>query len=76
LEKQFFKTFSKENSTFPNTFGGGGKFSAEFSPKFSPEKMYKKSAPGVDLILVLVVYVQNVIDINFLFELSILFSQY
>jgi hypothetical protein len=24
----------------------GGKFSAEFSLKFSPEKMYEKSAPG------------------------------
>jgi hypothetical protein len=26
-------------------FGGGGEFFAEFSPKFSPEKMYEKSAP-------------------------------
>jgi hypothetical protein len=24
----------------------GEKFSVEFSPKFSPEKMYKKAAPG------------------------------
>jgi hypothetical protein len=43
LEKLFFKTFSAENSIFPNILGG--KFSAEFSLKFSPEKMYEKSAP-------------------------------
>jgi hypothetical protein len=24
----------------------GGKFSAQFTPKFSPEKMYEKSTPG------------------------------
>jgi hypothetical protein len=46
LEKRFFKTFSAENSIFSQHFGG--KISAEFSPKFSLEKMYEKSAPGAN----------------------------
>jgi hypothetical protein len=40
----FFKTFSAENSIFPNIFGG--KFSAEFSPKFFPENNVRKIDPS------------------------------
>jgi hypothetical protein len=45
LGKQFFKTFSAENSNFPQHFLGE-KFPQNFPQNFSPEKMYKKSAPG------------------------------
>jgi hypothetical protein len=46
-KKRFFKTFSAENYNFSQHYWGG-KFSAEFSPKFSQEKMYEKSAPGAN----------------------------
>jgi hypothetical protein len=43
--KMIFQNFFREKFHFFPTFLGG-KFSAEFSPKYSPEKMYEKSAPG------------------------------
>jgi hypothetical protein len=45
----FCNFFSRKIPFFPDIFLGGGKFSAEFSPKLSPEKMYEKSAPGKNL---------------------------
>jgi hypothetical protein len=43
-KNDFSELFFAENSIFFPTFLEG-KFSAEFSPKFLPEKMYEKSAP-------------------------------
>jgi hypothetical protein len=45
LEKQFFKTFSAENSIFSQHFLG--KIFRGFFPKIFTGKMYEKSAPAV-----------------------------
>jgi hypothetical protein len=42
-----FRNFFRGKFQFSLTFYRG-KISAEFSPKFTPKKMYEKSAPGVD----------------------------
>jgi hypothetical protein len=44
-KNDFSKLFPRKIPFFHNIFGG--KFSAENSAEFSPEKMYEKSAPGI-----------------------------
>jgi hypothetical protein len=47
LGKTISQNFFRRKFHFFPTFLGG-KFSAEFSMKFSPEKMYEKLAPGAN----------------------------